>query len=230
MLLRSFVVVGLVGFVSLLGSNAVRAKEPAVAALSGVSFDDPDAQNSNLPRLDISMAEANAPRFSYLGQPRRDERGDDPNRRYEVALTATRGLGGLPVDVSIAQRASFGVNAQGDIARQSRGSELRLGRGLSMRNRPQSSFDMPAIYFFAASDDEAITWSPGSSNPNGPSPGFALQDRVEIGDMQAGLTYEAGPFQASVAYVKRKVSARSWGTQTVSSDESFTGLTLTMRH
>jgi hypothetical protein len=36
--------------------------------------------------------------------------------------------------------------------------------------------------------------------------------------------------QASLAYVEREISVRTAGSQTISSDESFAGLTLTMRH
>ena len=232
MLLRSLVVVGLVGITSFMVNVAVA--EEAVAptrayAIDGVSFVDAGAQPTDEgPQLDFGLIESFGSRFANLGPGGRSVRDDDTTQ-YEVALTASRAAG-LPVDVSLAQRGSFAANAQGDIERRSRGSELRLGRGLSHSRRALPSFfDPPSVYLFAASDDEAITWRPGSSS-GGQSPGFALQDRVEIGDMQAGLTYEAGPFQASLAYVKRKVSARTAGVGTVSHDESFTGVTLTMRH
>lgn len=85
-------------------------------------------------------------------------------------------------------------------------------------------------YLFAASEDEALIWAPGSRSEFGASDGgFALQDRVEIGDMQAGVTYERDGWQASLAYVQREISVRT-GARTVSQDEDFTGVTLTMRH
>ena len=107
---------------------------------------------------------------------------------------------------------------------------MRFGRGLSrLHRKSRSSWDHPAFYIFAASDNEALTWAPTSSGPGGRSAGFALQDQIRIGDSQAGLTYEAGPFQASLAYVQRKVSART-GATTVYRDEDFAGITLTLRH
>ena len=85
-------------------------------------------------------------------------------------------------------------------------------------------------YFFAASEDEALTWRPGVRNDfGGSSSSFALQERVEVGDMQAGISYESNGWEASLAYVEREVSFRS-GSRTISQDEDFTGFTLTMRH
>jgi hypothetical protein len=142
-----------------------------------------------------------------------------------VALIASAPRG---FDVAFAQRGGLGFNQAGDLERESRSSELRLGRGLRMqRDAPSSS---PKWYFFAASEDEALIWRPGIRTEFGGSDGgFALQDRVEIGDLQAGVTYEANGWQASLAYVEREVSVRA-GNQTYSADEDFAGFTLTMRH
>jgi hypothetical protein len=88
----------------------------------------------------------------------------------------------------------------------------------------------PRWYIFAASEDQALIWRPGGSNVFGLSgPSFALQDRVEIGDRQAGLTYEAHGWQASLAYVEREIKVRASG-RNFNQDEAFTGITLTMRH
>lgn len=231
MLLRKLVVVGLVGFVSL-ATNMAFADDAMVpntsyAALDGVSFADQQDEFDG-GRFDVAFNFGDErPRFTSLSpSPNRasQERRDD--RAYELALTA-RATDNL--DVSFAQRGAVGFNDAGDIARQSHGSELRLGRGLrSMRReRPSST---PTWYVFAASDDEALIWRPGSRNAfGGSSGGFALQDRVEIGDMQAGITYEVYGVQASLAYVQREISVRT-GSRTFSQDEDFTGLTITMRH
>src|SRR5690606_22057848 len=131
--------------------------------------------------------------------------------------------------VSFAQRGGLGFNAHGDVERHSRGSELRLGRGLRELPRDEPSAE-PKWYFFAASEDEALGWRPGVRTEFGGSgSSFALQERVEIGDMQVGVTYERAGWQASLAYVEREVSVRS-GHQTYSQDEDFAGFTLTMRH
>jgi hypothetical protein len=235
MLLRSFVVVGLVGLVSLVVNLAMA--DDAIApgsfyAISGVSFDDaaqPLDANAPAP-FSVTLREAHNGRFSEFTPYPGRERDDNAHRRYEVAVAASGEVAGMPVDVAFAQRASIGADSEGDIARESRGAELRLGRGVNMARWETPSWDKPAWYMFLAADDEALTWRPGVRNAfGGTGAAFALQDRVEIGDMQAGITFEAGGLQASLAYVEREIEARS-GSRTLTQDENFTGLTVTMRH
>ena len=233
MLLRSLVVLSLFGLASLtFDATAQDAVAPPQPSLNpGISFFDADARfpryggKWNLTVSAESAAPANA--FPLSGFQQSGDRGGV--RHYEVAVGAN-GVGGLPVDVAIAQRASFGFDGSGDVSRHGRGAELKLGRGVNMPHWHARSWDNPTWYMFTAVDDEAITWRPGSRNDFGdPGPSFALQDRVEIGDRQAGVTYERGPLQASFAYVERSVDARTFG-RTISRDERFAGVTLTMRH
>lgn len=229
---RNFVVVGLVGLASL-AFNVATAEDavgPSPAyAVNGVSFADPAEERSFAEggRLDISFNEDGVARFLALSDDTQSTSADVADRRgYEVSVTASTRL----ADVSFAQRGALAVDENGDISGRSQGSELRLGRGLANLRRDQPS-RTPIWYFFAASDDEALVWRPGSRREFGGQPsGFALQDRVEIGDLQAGITYEHGRMQASLAYVEREISVRTAGSHTISSDESFAGLTLTMRH
>jgi len=220
------VVVGLVGIVTL-AANAAHAQEtPAhIAAASGVSFtDQTNALSSDGFLLQVSGGEAG--RFSALAPvSTRSERRAGDDKTYELALVARAGAG---FDVSLSQRAGVGFDSSGEIDRESRASELRLGRGLrGMRDEPSLT---PTWYFFAASEDEALIWRPGQQRNafGGSSPGFALQDRVEIGDLQAGITYEFRGIQASLAYVEREINVRT-GAQNFSQDERFAGFTLTYR-
>ncbi len=216
------VVVGLVGIVSFAANAAFAQETPAIAAASGVSF----TESSTALRIEsvrFQASESDSARFANLAPVSTNRaRRDDTN--YELAVIA-RAAGGF--DVSLAQRAGVGFNAAGDVARESRSSELRLGHGLQqLRDEPTTA---PTWYFFAASEDEALIWRPGQRNAfGGASAGFALQDRVEIGDLQAGITYEFRGIQASLAYVEREINVRS-GSQNFSQDERFVGLTLTMR-
>jgi hypothetical protein len=228
MLLRKLVVVGLVGFVSLAANIATAedamAPDAALVGVESVSFLDPNQPLSDMFSLSISAAEAG--RFSNLS-PLDSRRSGDDARRYELAFIASGAAGGF--DVAFAQRGGLGFNDQGDIERQSRASELRLGRGLREMPRNEPS-GRPVWYIFAASEDEALVWRPGMRTEfGGAGSSFALQDRVEIGDIQAGITYEQNGWQASLAYVEREVSVRS-GSRTFSQDEDFAGFTLTMRH
>jgi hypothetical protein len=229
MLLRKLVVVGLAGVLSL-AANVATAEDAdgptaSFVGANGVSFADPSEAFSD--RFDMHVSLGAEPRFSRFAPSEPNAREDRNYRRYEVALVASAASG---FDVAFAQRGGLGFNAQGDIERESRSSELRLGRGLRdmPRDAPSSA---PKWYIFAASEDEALIWRPGGRNEFGASGGggFALQDRVEIGDLQAGVTYEANGWQASLAYVDREISVKR-GAENFTQDADFVGLTLTMRH
>lgn len=226
MLLRRLVVVGLAGFLSF-AANVATAEDAvgpsAFVGASGVDFADPSEAFAN--RFEISISEAAQPRFAGLVPAEPRARDNDNYRRYEVALIASAPRG---FDVAFAQRGGLGFNDNGDLERESRSSELRLGRGLRVsRDAPTTAAKW---YFFAASEDEALIWQPGMRTEFGSSDGgFAVQDRVEIGDLQAGVTYEANGWQASLAYVEREVSARA-GNRTYTEDQNFAAFTLTMRH
>jgi hypothetical protein len=188
MLFRKLVVVGLVGFVSFAANIATAqdAVAPSNFAIDGVDLADPAQAFAN--RFEFNVGDKYSPRFSALGPA-------DPGARqqadagYELQFV-TPAMSGI--NVSFAQRGADGFNSQGDLERQSRASELRLGQGVDMR--------------------------------------FALQDRVEIGDMQVGITYERYGIQASLAYVEREISVRTVGSQGFKQDENFAGFTLTMRN
>jgi hypothetical protein len=192
-----------------------------------VDFTDPSAAFAG--PFGVQVRESTPTRFSQMGPA--GEPSMAPQDGYEFELTANGGSVGVPLDLSIAQRGNLNADEAGDISRQGSGSELRVGQGLGQRrNSASSASDAPTWYVFAASDDEALTWNPGSSNAFGSSgSSFSMQDRVEIGDMQAGVTYEHRGVQASLAYVQRDVTAYV-GVQSISRSENFAGLTLTMKH
>jgi hypothetical protein len=218
------VVVGMVGIVSFAASAALAQEAPpAIAAASGISFIEPKPA-LRIDAITLQTADGEKARFANLASVSTHRERNTDDAQYELSVIA-RAAGGF--DVSLAQRAGVGFDASGDVARESRASELRLGRGLQqLRDEPSEA---PTWYFFAASEDEALIWRPGQRNAfGGASGGFALQDRVEIGDLQAGVTYEFRGIQASLAYVEREINVRS-GSENFSQDERFVGITLTMR-
>ncbi len=226
MLLRKLVVVGLVGFVSL-AANIASAQEAGAptsfVAVEGVNLEDPSDAFAN--RFQVRVGNGNGARFANLAPVDPGTRSDS-DTRYEFEIIASGSSG---VDVSFAQRGGLGYNAQGDIERQSRGSELRLGSGLGMDRDDERSAE-PRWYFFVASEDEALVWRPGTRTEFGTSgSSLSMQDQVEIGDLQVGVTYERYGIQASLAYVEREIR-RTVGTQGFKQDENFAGFTLTMRH
>jgi hypothetical protein len=227
MLIRKLVVVGLVGFISF-AANIATAEDavgPGASsyAVDGVILADPSAPFPD--SFQLSLGEGAEPRFTGLAPVETGHRDSRRSRRYELEFVAASVRG---IDVSIAQRGGVGFNAQGDIERESRASELRLGRGLRMqRNQPSLE---PTWYLFAGSEDEALIWRPGLRTEfGGSASSFALQDRVEIGDLQAGVTYERNGIQASLAYVEREYSVHT-GARSFRQEENFAGVTLTMRH
>jgi hypothetical protein len=232
MLLRKLVVVGLVGIAALAANVAIAEDTPttggaaagATIGADDISFADPlNAFSAENFSIDIGLGAA--PRFASFTPSEQGRDARDSERRYEVAVVA-RDVGGI--EVAFAQRGGVGFDDDGELTSERRGSELRLGRGLSVDEDQPS--DQPTWYVFAASEDEALTWRPGVRNEfGGTGSSFGLQQRVEIGDMQAGITYERNGWQASFAYVEREISSRN-GSRTVYQDESFTGVTLTLRH
>lgn len=193
------------------------AAQPAVS----INLADPEADLTEDAALNLSVRDDSAARFTQTGPTREDS----DRRGVEVELAA--GGGNSPLDVSFAQRASIGANQNGDIDRRGRGSEVRVGRGLV--GEREANGRTSSTYVFIASEDEALTWQPGSrSEFGGQGSSFALQDQVEVGDLAAGVTWERNGVQTSLAYVEREASTRI-GNQTYSQDDSFTGVTVTMR-
>jgi hypothetical protein len=142
----------------------------------------------------------------------------------QFSATATAVAGG-PFDVGIAQRARFEDGGDGQLIR--RGAEVRFGQGLADMVGA-SAFDpnKSAWYFFAASDGQALTWAPGTLE------GLAYQqERITVGDLQAGFSYERQGVQTSFSYLQREVSnsTRGAGAQSRSETESFVGATITVR-
>lgn len=191
----------------------------AADAVGDITLVDPAAA---LRRSSVSMRGDVAERFA---PPSADTQGaPEGPRRLEVEFAA--GDGNL--DVSFAQRASIGAGSEGDIDRQGRGSEVRIGRNL-VEEREGQRTSGPSTYVFVASDNEALTWQPGQrSEFGGRGSSFSLQDTVEVGDMSVGVTYENNGVAASLAYVEREESV-TVGSEGFKQDESFAGVTLTMR-
>jgi hypothetical protein len=196
--------------------------------VDGVSLTETAGLQAREQTFELSARDDAAPRFAQTTTATPEATEAAPPRRLELSFAATGEHAGLPLDVSVAQRASLGAGADGDIDREGRGSEVRIGRGLVQQDSADPNA-APSVYMFVASDDEALTWRPGQRTElGGQRGGFALQDRVEVGDVSAGVTYERGNVQASIAYVEREVSAQV-GRDSYSKDESFTGVTVTMR-
>lgn len=137
-----------------------------------------------------------------------------------IALAARSAETGL--DVGFAQRTRLQSDDRGE--RIAQGAEVRIGqrlRGL-VADFKQPTWDRPAWYLFAASDGQALTWTPAQRD--GAREPIRVQDRVTIGDLQAGVSVEANGLQASLTYLQREVSNAQR-----SERQEFTGIALTWR-
>jgi hypothetical protein len=206
----------------LLGASIAGAQEAPATA----DFTDNHAQTAAQgPALDLRLRQDTDQRFQQINPVNRGE--PQGPRRLELALAA--GGGNAPVDISLAQRGSLGSDTNGDLNQRGHGQELRVGSNLVREGRDRSAGE-PSVYAFVASDDQALTWQPGTrSEFGGRGSSLALEERTEVGDMAAGVTYERNGVQASLAYVERSESARV-GSRTFSQDQNFAGVTVTMRH
>ncbi len=203
---------------SVAAAQEAPAEQSDQHAVGDIALTDPAAA---LRRSSATMRANVAERFAPPAAIAQDSR--EGPRRLEVEFAAGDG----DLDVSFAQRASLGSGGDGNVTRRGQGSEIRIGSGLveerDGRDRGAST------YVFVASDDEALTWQPGQRSEFGGRGGsLAVQDQVQVGDMSVGVTYENSGVQASLAYVEREAST-TVGTQSFNQDESFAGVTVTMR-
>ena len=208
-------------------SDELVVDAPPSGPIGGISFSEsPSDSDGWFGGLSLGARTDISPRFGVeadLDPPLL--RQDGTPLRYEFAFALPGHRSGLGLDVGIASRTTLSRDEDGEISRASSGTELRIGQRLAQLVQPWEAptWDAPTWYVFAAADGQAVTWRP--EDAAGPSTdGVRWQDRVEVGDFQAGLSLEAGGVQASLSYVERDVNG--WG---ASASENFTGVTLTWR-
>ena len=84
--------------------------------------------------------------------------------------------------------------------------------------------DSNTWYFFAGADAQAVTYEPGNARRIY-SGEFQLQDRIIVGDAQAGLAYRLGEADLSLTYLRRESRAEDYKYK-----EDAAALSLTWRH
>jgi len=84
------------------------------------------------------------------------------------------------------------------------GALVKIGDDL----REGSDLKANTWYFFAGADAEAVTYSPNSVRRM-TSGNFHLQDRIIVGDAQAGIGYRIGDADLSLGYFRREISSFS---------------------
>ena len=99
------------------------------------------------------------------------------------------------------------------------GALVRIGDNL----REGSEMKSNTWYLFAGADAEAVTYTPNSVRRL-TSGAFHLQDRIIIGDAQAGLGYRLGDADLALTYYKRQATAENY-----SYDEDAAALSITWK-
>lgn len=107
------------------------------------------------------------------------------------------------LDLSLTPRASMRFNDE--LSSTAVGAVIEIGEDL----REGSEFESNTWYFFAGADAEALTYSPNSVSRITAGQ-FHLQDRVIIGDAQAGLGYRIGDADVSLSYMRREATGEAY--------------------
>ena len=154
------------------------------------------------PRLDLSTDPCltslldclqTRPAFDTVGPFSSEAR---PGLDYARAFSAGDFIG---LDLELEPRAAFRFSGEEDSALV--GAIVRIGEDLKAGEVKSNSW-----YLFAGADAEAMHYTPGGFR-NFTAGEFALQDRVIVGDAQAGIGYRLGDADLSVGYYRREVSS-----------------------
>lgn len=119
------------------------------------------------------------------------------------------------IDFALTPRAAvrFGDESNSAVV----GAVIEIGKDL----REGSEFENNTWYFFAGADAEALTYLPNSVNRI-TSGQFHLQDRIIVGDAQAGLGYRIGDADVSLSYMRREASTEEFSFKEDAAALSFT--------
>ena len=144
----------------------------------------------------------------------------------QYGLVANSERTGLGLDLSVNPHIS--VDQTGGMRSTRAGAEVRIGANLDRRG---STPDNSNWYFFAGADGEAVVWDVQRAGSARIVDGdlFSLQDRVTVGDVQAGVAFESPAGQMSVSYIEREYQYRN-GAISRSGEEKFVALTLSWTH
>lgn len=191
--------------------------------LSGALIDIPiESVGSGLFDLDIRNTDCFAGLTSCFS---RDELGLTEGLDAEYTESTFFSLNDSGLDLELTPRASLHFDDESSSALV--GAFVRIGDDL----RKKSDFTSNTWYFFAGADAEALTYRP--DNPTSLTRGrFNLQDRIIVGDAQAGVGYRIGDADLALTYFRREVSGFSNNDaldQATSYDEEAAAISFTWR-
>ncbi len=167
------------------------------SALQGALFDLPVSENVNSSVFKLDLG-------GRLCLGTADECGANETRRINVGYSKniTHGkFDGLNLQLTPRAGLRFDEESQSAVV----GALVRIGDNL----REGSEMKSNTWYFFAGADAEAITYTPNSARRL-TSGEFHLQDRIIVGDAQAGLGYRLGEADLALTYFKRRARAENY--------------------
>ncbi len=167
------------------------------ASLRGALFDLPTLDNPNESVFKLDMGQR-----LCLGTV--EECRANETRRIDVdyAPTLTHGkMNGF--NLQLTPRAGIQFNEESKSALV--GAIVRIGDNL----REGSEMKSNTWYFFAGADAEAVTYTPNSIRRLTKG-AFHLQNRIIVGDAQAGLGYRLGSADLALTYFKRNARAENY--------------------
>ena len=144
------------------------------------------------------------------GDPRCLTQTETLDVQYNTSFAARIDKG---LDIELSPRASVRFDDESSSALV--GALVRIGDDL----KDTSDFKNNTWYMFAGADAEAVTYAPNSTRrmTNGE---FYLQDKIIVGDAQAGVGYRMGDADLSLGYFRREVA--SFGREVDSGGVSYT--------
>ncbi len=166
-------------------------------SMRGALFDLPTYDNTNESVFKLDMGQR-----LCLGTA--EECRTNETRRIDVgyAPTLTRGkMNGF--NLQLTPRAGIQFNEESKSALV--GAIVRIGDNL----REGSEMKSNTWYFFAGADAEAVTYTPNSIRRLTKG-AFHLQNRIIVGDAQAGFGYRLGSADLALTYFKRNARAENY--------------------
>lgn len=119
------------------------------------------------------------------------------------------------LDLSLKPRASMRFNDE--LSSTAVGAVIEIGEDL----RSGSDIKSNTWYIFAGADAEALTYTPNALGRITAGE-FGLQDRIIVGDAQAGLGYRIGDADVSLSYMRREASTEEFNFKEDAATLSFT--------
>lgn len=165
-----------------------------------------EAIGSTLFRLDVSDTDC------LSGSGRCERQSDRLSFGLSEYISAKKDDG---IDFVLRPRASFRFDDESSSAIV--GAVVEIGEDL----RRGSDMKTNTWYFFAGADAEALTYSPDGVRQLS-SGRFHLQDRIIVGDAQAGLGYRIGDADVSLSYLRREANAEGFSYNEDAAALSFT--------